>query len=91
MNADKLIDTLPQIADMEWNGRDFEDVLKRPYAFISKDGDLLIGGEHGDDLIDYYGDYRGGTPYIHPELVKWATKHGGYWEWMHPGAICFVR
>tara|TARA_R100001163_G_C4869407_1_gene71922 strand:- start:99 stop:302 length:204 start_codon:yes stop_codon:yes gene_type:complete len=67
---------------MEW---------QRPYAFISKDGDLLISGEHGDDLIDYYGDFRGGTPYIHPDLVEWATKHDGYWEWVHPGAICFVR
>jgi hypothetical protein len=80
---DELIDTLPEIAD-------FDDVTKRPYAFISKKGDLLISGEHGDDLIDYYGDYRGGTPYIHSELVAWASKNGGYWEWVHPGAICFV-
>jgi hypothetical protein len=72
---DELLETLPL----------------RPHAFISKDGDLLISGEHGDDLIDYYGDYRDGTPYIHAELVEWAAKHGGYWEWVHPGAICFVR
>lgn len=88
---DELIDTLPQIADTKWNGRDFEDVTKRPHAFISEEGDLIISGEHGDDLIDYYGDYRDGTPYIHAELVEWAAKHGGYWEWIHPGAICFVR
>mgnify|MGYP003127821623 CR=1 FL=1 len=88
---DELIDTLPEIADMEWNGRDFDDVTKRPHAFISEEGDLLISGEHGDDLIDYYGDYRGGVPYIHAELEEWASANGGYWEWVHPGAICFVR
>ena len=91
---DELLDTLPAIEDMEWNGGDFffpKLVKKRPHAFISEDGDLCISGEYGDDLIDYYGDYRASTLFIHPELVEWATKNGGYWEWVHTGAICFVR
>ena len=91
MNVDELLDTLPRIAGLEWNGCDLVDVMKRPYAFISEEGDLLISGEHGDGLIDFYGEYRDGTPYIHAELVEWASRNGGYWEWVHPGAICFVR
>jgi hypothetical protein len=90
---DELLKTLPEIIS-------FDDVrgrrtrtysFKRPHAFISEHGELLISGEHGDDLIDYYGDCRGGGPYIHPELIEWAVQHDGYWEWVHPGAICFVR
>jgi hypothetical protein len=81
---DELLKTLPEILN-------FDDVRERPHAFISEDGDLLISGEHGDGLIDYYGDYRGGYPYVHPVLEQWAEGAGGYWEWQHPGAIIFVR
>jgi hypothetical protein len=81
---DELLKTLPEILN-------FDDVRERPHAFISEDGDLLISGEYGDGVMDYYGEYRDGMPYIHPELVEWAVKHDGYWEWVHPGAISFVR
>ena len=78
---DELLKTLPEILN-------FDDVRKQPHAFISEDGDLLISGEYGDGVMDYYGEHG---PYIHPELIEWAEKHGGYWEWKHPGAITFVR
>ena len=81
---DELLKTLPEILK-------FNDVRERPHAFISEDGDLLVSGEYGDGAIDYYGEYRGDGPYIHPELIEWAVKHDGYWEWVHPGAISFVR
>ena len=75
---DELLKTLPEILN-------FDDVRQRPHAFISEDGDLLISGEYGDNIMDYYGEYRADGPYIHPELVEWAVKHDGYWEWVHPG------
>lgn len=81
---DELLKTLPEILN-------FNDVRERPHAFISEDGDLLISGEYGDDVMDYYGEYRGDGPYIHPELIEWAVTNNGYWEWVHPGAISFVR
>lgn len=80
----ELLKTLPEILN-------FNDVREQPHAFISEDGDLLISGEYGDGVMDYYGEYRGDGPYIHPELVEWAVKNDGYWEWVHPGAISFVR
>lgn len=79
----ELLETLPEILNID-------DVRARPHAFIS-DGELLISGEYGDGAMDYYGEYRGGEPYIHPELIEWAEKNDGYWEWVHPGAISFVR
>lgn len=83
MYINELIKTLPEC------GTEI-GFCRRPHAFISE-GNLLISGEHGDGLIDYYGEYRGGTPYIHPALLEWAEEYGGTWEWVHPGAISFCE
>jgi len=88
MKAKQLIDTLPTIDGA------------KPHAYMVvgftdslgvSEETIQVCDEHGDGLIDYYGDFRGGYPYVHPELVEWAANQGGYWEWEHPGAISFVR
>jgi len=52
---------------------------------------LTVSAEDWDDdkglAADYYGEFRGGFPWIHPELEAIAEKHGLYWEWENPGAI----
>ena len=55
------------------------------------EGGLAISAEHGDDSADYYGEYRGGYPWINPALVNWADNQGGHWEWLNPGAIAFYK
>ncbi len=89
-NAEKLMHELPGIKDMKWDKSlgDFVDVIKKPHAFINEDGFLIIDGEYGDDLINYW-DL--GDPWIHPELERWAEKQGGYWEWISPGAVEFCE
>jgi hypothetical protein len=52
---------------------------------------LYISAENGDDAADYYGEYRGGDPYINPELLKFAEKNKGYFEWENPACIVFVK
>ena len=48
-----------------------------------------ISAEHNHTsmVIDYYGEFRGGYPYISPSLEKWAEKKGLYWEWMNAAVI----
>jgi hypothetical protein len=41
-------------------------------------------------VIDYYGEFRGGYPWIHQWLIKYAEKLGGYWEWESPGSVTLV-
>ena len=51
MNAKQLIDTLPTIDGA------------KPYAYMVVDGPdetIQVCDEHGDGLIEYYGDFRGG-------------------------------
>lgn len=55
-------------------------------SFI-RDGVLKVSGEDGRGLIDYYGEYRGGYPYINPKLEAFAKEHGMHWEWDDPGSI----
>lgn len=70
--------------------RDLVEKSINPTVF-ERDGRVLVSGECGDGLIDFYGEFRGGYPYIHPELEKFAKAHKGYWEWENPGAISFVE
>lgn len=55
-------------------------------CFIT-DGVLKVSGEDGKNLVDYYGNYRGGYPYIDPILEKFAADNNCYWEWENPGCI----
>tara|TARA_R110002020_G_scaffold473174_1_gene702071 strand:- start:721 stop:1032 length:312 start_codon:yes stop_codon:yes gene_type:complete len=66
-------------------------VTVTPHYFLDENDALCIDGEHGDNLIDYYGEYRGGYPYIDPALEALATKLGGYWEWRNSGSIVFCE
>lgn len=49
--------------------------------------EIYISAEHGDGVADYYGEYQGGYPWIHPELEQWAESHGSYFEWQNAGCI----
>tara|TARA_R110001583_G_scaffold174017_8_gene328269 strand:- start:161 stop:400 length:240 start_codon:yes stop_codon:yes gene_type:complete len=64
------------------------EMTTRPCEFIEREGNLLCADI---DAIDYYGEFRGGTPYIAPELEKWAEEQGGYWEWENAEAIVFNK
>lgn len=68
-------------------GKDLE-MTTRPCEFIERDGKLLCCDP---DATDYYGEFRGGYPWIAPELEAWAEQQGGYWEWENPEAICFAK
>ncbi|MBA58531.1 MAG: hypothetical protein CMQ40_05095 [Gammaproteobacteria bacterium] len=82
-----LINSLPQIEINEYRNGKWSDVMVRPHAFIDSEGRFLISAEYGDGFANYYDC---GYPYIHPSLEKWAVENGGYFEWQHPGAICFI-
>jgi len=84
---------LPLIPTHEWDAdaKDLIDVEKRPAAFVDEDGVLCVSGEDGSGFVDYYGKFRGGYPYIAPELEAWASDNGMYWEWQNPGSIALYE
>lgn len=59
-------------------------------SFI-RDNVLHISAEGANSCYwaDYYGEYRGGHPWINPALEAFAKENGGYWEWVNPGCIAF--
>ncbi len=80
MTIEQLAGTLPSI-----------DGDKAPW-FMRKDENVLrISGEHDHSykFLDYYGEYRGGYAWIHPELEAWAKDNGGFFEWENPSNIAF--
>jgi hypothetical protein len=84
MRVTTLQKRLPKIQGWDYVfGTGLVEKMYTPHSFIIDGKTLAISGEYGDNLLDYY------EGYIHPELEKWATKMGGYWEWQNPGAIAF--
>jgi hypothetical protein len=41
-------------------------------------------------VADYYGEFRGGYPWIEPWLENYAELLECYWEWQNAGAIVLV-
>lgn len=65
------------------------EMTTRPCSFVrSGDGKIFCADP---DAVDYYGEFRGNTPWIAPELEAWAKEQGGYWEWENAEAICFTK
>jgi hypothetical protein len=62
--------------------------ISRPVKFsVDGEGNLLC---FDADAVDYYGEFRGNIPWIHPRLTEWADRQNGYWEWENAEAIVFV-
>lgn len=60
-------------------------------AYIEEASDeelaVFVSAEEGDDAADFYGEYRGGYPWINPKLEELAQEGSGRWEWVNPGCI----
>lgn len=58
---------------------------------VDNDGVIYVSAESGDNAADYYGEFRGGDPWINPLLIQWAHSNHGVWEWINPGQIAFYQ
>lgn len=65
------------------------DVNISPTVHVSRDSEVILSAEEGDGLLDYYGEFRGGYPYIHPAIEAKAKELGGHLEWINAGAVGF--
>ncbi len=66
------------VGDWDWGNR----------AFYSEGG-FDISAEDGDayKYIDYYGEFRGGYPYISEEIQQMAEDYGYILEWYNAGVL----
>lgn len=64
------------------------EMVERPAELFVRDGNLYCADHIA---IDYYGEYRGGLPYIAEPLLEYAKERGGYWEWENAECIIFVE
>lgn len=88
-NAEELKNKLPRLEVFDlYNDGEAQTVA--PHSFI-RDGLLHVSAEEGDDAADYYGEFRGGYPWINPTLENFAKENGCYWEWDNPGCIVLVH
>ncbi len=66
----------------------WDPIELRPDVLLGKDGrSLIVHNDNGAHFIDYYGEFRGGYPWVHETLEAWAKEHGTYWEWRDTGSI----
>lgn len=88
--AEKLQAALSTITTRGFGGTHpkHEEIDVHPTAFI-RDGVLHVSAEDGQPWADYYGEHRGGYPWINPKLEEFAKQNDGFWEWVNPGCIAF--
>jgi len=48
---------------------------------------VYISGENGDDACDYYGEFRGGYPWINPKIEEAVKALGCRVDWENPGCL----
>jgi len=86
----KAIQAVKNVVDVrDPTGKCVEATIS-PSIFIDDRGLLHISGEDGYMFVDYYGEFRGGYPWIDPRLEEIAKAHHCYFEWDNPGSICLV-
>ena len=66
---------------------DWLDGPTHPTVRVREDGEVIISGEDGKYLVDYWNEFGDGCPKVHPELEAAIEKLGLTYEWEHPGAI----
>lgn len=94
----ELIDSLPVIKyeDLILTGKNGADgdVGKwvergvQVRASFDADDELLIIDGCDSRYADYYGEFRGDYPWVHPELEKWAQERDLIIDWYDPGTLC---
>lgn len=80
-----------EIDGLRWNRetKTHDDIKLNPSIFADADGAAIaiVSAEDGKGFADYYGEFRGGYPWIAETLETFATARGLIWEWQNPGAI----
>lgn len=56
-------------------------------AFYDQDEACLMIEGGDSTYADYYGEFRGGYPWIHPALEKWAEERDLTVDWYDPGTL----
>ena len=93
-NVEQVLATIPTVSCTDYKKVDGVwveiPVLVKPTAFM-QDGAIILSGEAGDGLCDYYGESSDGDSFIHPVLEDWAESVGAYWEWNNPGCAILCQ
>lgn len=70
------------------------EITKMGFCAFHHEGEydiVKVSAENGDDAADYWGEYRGGYPWINPKLEELANKYKAFWEWENPGCIALYH
>jgi len=90
MISKEIIEALKklEVTGYKWNDekRDLDEIKVHP-TVIERDNRVLVSAEDGHYFADYYGEYRGGYPWIHEDLEAFAKEHKCFWEWENPGCV----
>jgi hypothetical protein len=89
-SLEKLIKSMPTEINIY-------DKVVAPPAFVRENDwgrkQVMLSAEESESYLfaDYYGEFRGGYPWIHPALEAWAKDRGFYWEWVNPGVVALQK
>lgn len=88
----ELIDSLPVIKyeDPVFSAEDgcewIERSVKIKARYDHDEACLIIDG-CDSHYADYWGEFRGNYPWVHPDLEKWAEERDLIVDWYDPGTL----
>ncbi|MFV2091155.1 MAG: hypothetical protein ACC642_10880 [Pseudomonadales bacterium] len=67
----------------------YEPAMVMPTLILDRDesNQVMLSAEDGGYFADYYGEFRGGYPWIDPRVEKAAERLGFYWEWENAAVL----
>ena len=70
-----------------------EGVVKVTNESLAKETVKLETGSEDFEVavIDYYGEFRGGYPWVNPKLEKYLDDNNLYYEWDNPAVIAIFN
>ncbi len=69
--------------------RDPYDSKSVSVPLLERDDGVFVSAEHENSwyFADYYGEFRGGSMWINPDLEKGLSAFGFFLEWVNPGLL----
>lgn len=88
----ELIDSLPVIKyeDPVFSAEDGCEWIERSVKIEARydhDEECLIIDGCDSRYADYWGEFRGNYPWVHPDLEKWAEERDLIVDWYDPGTL----
>lgn len=77
----------------KFTATDIIEEVERHVPTFENDEGFFVSGEHEHSymFVDYYGEFRGGYPWINSKIESGLATLGFFLEWKNPGCLTLCK